>query len=265
MQIECNEDELQSLVRFESFDDTESTQADNSQKNKNEKNRRGCDSDDDDDNDGMRDDRDPGHLISPSVSADDDTATKKKSEEQNSGQDFHSSPSLKELSHQRSRKQQQRGINTRIHPGLALAPSSSNTSLTNARDPKNNDTTEEEEGTKLNIAILWIAKRFGDNKGLEVLQFKLGMLGRDLRNINSVWNGNNPLLTRAAMLYLVISCLLHFLMSQRLLWLLGTSTWYFAQAPFCILTARFMFGLSRGIAKVMRRQQLLDSELLSNI
>eukprot|EP00979_Chaetoceros_neogracilis_P002090 scaffold375_cov299-Chaetoceros_neogracile.AAC.9 len=34
---------------------------------------------------------------------------------------------------------------------------------------------------------------------------------------------------------------------------------YFAQAPFCILTARFMLGLSRGDAKkVMRRQQLLD-------
>lgn len=259
IQLKCNEDELQSLDRIESFDDIRSTQADNSQKNKTQKNRRG---DDDDENSGMQDDRDPGHLISPSVSADDDAAMKQSSKEQNSSHDFHSSPSLKELSHQRSRQQKQRSS---INPGLALSQSSSSTSLTNARDPKNNDTPEEEEGTKLNIAILWIAKRLGDNKGLEVLQFKLGMLGRDLRNINSVWNGNNPLLTRAAMLYLVISCILHFLMRQRLLWLLGTSTWYFAQAPFCILTARFMFGLSRGIAKVMRRQQLLDSEILSNI
>jgi hypothetical protein len=117
----------------------------------------------------------------------------------------------------------------------------------------------------LNIAISWIARRLGENKGLEVLQFKLGNLGRDLRNINSVWDGSNPLLTRAAMVYLVISFILHFLTSQRLLWLIGTSTFFFSQSPFVILTARFMFGFWRGIAKATRRQQLLDAEILSTI
>lgn len=174
---------------------------------------------------------------------------------------MHSSPSLKELSYQRR---------LRSSAGESkLIQSSSNVTLTDSRDrrrgPDGKGDNSEEEITKLNIAIHWVAKRLGDNKGLEVLQFKLGMLGRDLRNINSIWNGQNPLLTRATMLYLAISFILHFIMSQRLLWLVGTSTWYFIQAPFCVLTARFAFGLSRGVAKVMRRQQLLDAELLSKI
>jgi hypothetical protein len=179
---------------------------------------------------------------------------------------IHNSPSLIGLSYQRKEGWRNRGVMAKTK----LIQSSSNTSLADSRDRFHGsrnitDDSLEEEVTKLNIAIHWIAKRLGDNKGLEVLQFKLGMLGRDLRNLNAVWNGKNPFLTRATMAYLVISFLLHFLVNQRLLWLLGTSTWYFAQAPFCVLIARFIFGLSRGIAKVMRRQQLLDAELLSNI
>jgi C2 domain./FYVE zinc finger. len=179
---------------------------------------------------------------------------------------IHNSPSLVGLRYQRKEEWKNRSTLAKTK----LSQSSSNTSLADSRDRLHEsrniaDNNFEEEVTKLNIAIHWIAKRLGDNKGLEVLQFKLGMLGRDLRNVNSVWNGKNPFLTRATMAYLVISFVLHFLMNQRLLWLLGTSTWYFAQAPFCVLTARFIFGFSRGIAKVMRRQQLLDGELLSRV
>ena len=177
--------------------------------------------------------------------------------------DLHSSPSLQELSQVRSTSRNKNYANG----GKAFIQSSSNESLMNAADAGSTAATiaTEEDDTKLNIAISWIAKRLGENKGLEILQFKLGMLGRDLRNINSVWDGSNPLLTRAAMVYLVISFILHFLMSQRLLWLLGTSTFYFSRSPFVILTARFMFGFWRGIAKATRRQQLLDAEILSTI
>ena len=178
--------------------------------------------------------------------------------------DFHSSPSLKELSHQRQRNKKLDG--SIIKTGLDS--SISNESLVNATD-KNaispSNVTTEEEVTKLNIAIHWIALRFGENKGLEVLQFKLGNLGRGLQNLNSVWDGSNPILTRAAMVYLMVSFVLHFVMSQRLLWLIGTATFYFSRSPFVILTARFMFGFWRGIAKATRRQQLLDAEILSTI
>jgi hypothetical protein len=55
-------------------------------------------------------------------------------------------------------------------------------------------------------------------------------------------------------------------MNKQLLRLLGTLTWYFVQVSFCVLTAQFIFGFSRGAAKVMPRQQLLgDAKLLSNV
>merc|ERR550539_70244 len=115
-----------------------------------------------------------------------------------------------------------------------------------------NNTSEEakesEETAKLNIAVHWIAKRLLDNKGLEILQFQLGMLGRDLKHLNSVWDGTNPLLTRAAMVYLVISFILHFIINPRLLWLMGTFSFYFARSPMSILCARMFFGFWRGVA-----------------
>lgn len=51
----------------------------------------------------------------------------------------------------------------------------------------------DEEVAKLNLYIHWVAKPLGGNKGLQVLQFKVGMLGCDIRNTNSVlWKGENP-------------------------------------------------------------------------
>lgn len=130
---------------------------------------------------------------------------------------------------------------------------------------KDNMSKNDEETARLNIAVHWIAKKMLDNKGLEILQFKLGHLGRDLKNLNSVWNGTNPLLTRAAMVYLVISFILHFIVNPRLLWLVGTFTWYFGQSPFCILCIRMFFGFWRGVAKGLRRQHLLDAEILDTL
>ena len=121
----------------------------------------------------------------------------------NSAKNFQNSPSLTELTR-----------NQAAQTAPASAEKQSN---------------ENEDATKLNIAVNWIAKRMLDNKGLEILQFQLGNLGRDLKNLNSVWNGSNPLLTQAAMVYLAISFVLHFLINPRLLWFMGTFTWYFGQ------------------------------------
>lgn len=163
--------------------------------------------------------------------------------------DFQTSPSLEELSA------------TQINSSTpALTPQKSSS------DRRSQGSfTVDEEVTKLNIAVHWLAKRFGENKGLEILQFKLGMFGRDLRNINSVWNGTNILLTKATLLSLVLSFILHFFVSQRILWIFGTFAWYFAHSPICIRVARMFFGFWRGVAKVTRRQHLLDSEILEAI
>jgi len=121
---------------------------------------------------------------------------------------------------------------------------------------------EEEDSAKLNKAVNWIAKRLGHNKGLDILQFKLTFLERDLRNINSVWDGSNRLLTRTAITCIIASFVIHFLVRRRVLWLVGTSTWYFAQAPTSKLYARAFLGFFRGIAKTTRRQHLLDAEIV---
>jgi len=121
---------------------------------------------------------------------------------------------------------------------------------------------EEEDNAKLNKAVNWIAKRLGHNKGLDILQFKMTFLERDLRNINSVWDGSNRLLTRTAIACIIASFVLHFLVRRRVLWLVGTSTWYFAQAPKIKLYARAFLGFFRGVAKTTRRQHLLDAEIL---
>lgn len=130
--------------------------------------------------------------------------------------DFQNSPSLEELS--------------------SISLKNNNTLLISTPKKQHSDyqkqvssMAKDEEVTKLNIAVHWLAKRFGENKGLEILQFKLGMLGKDLKNINAVWNGTNILLTKAAIASLVLSFVLHFFISQRKLWIFGTFAWYFGK------------------------------------
>ncbi len=130
------------------------------------------------------------------------------SNEASSNLNFHNSPSVTEL-------------NRRATENISLSDNSSTEDQSSE--------TENDEVAKLNIAVNWIAKTWLDNKGLEILQHKLGNLGRDLKNLNSVWNGSNPLLTQAAMICVPISFVLHFLVNPRLLWLISTFTWYFAQ------------------------------------
>lgn len=181
------------------------------------------------------------------VNLDDKTSKKKK--------DIHSSPSLKELGVDQPSKKTPRSQKKPVHTVVRTNSIGHKTKVGNSNE-------DEEETAKLNSAVSWIAKRLGDNKGLEVLQFKLGMLSKDLRNINSVWDGSNPLLTRAAMIYLFVSFVLHFCIDRRYLWLGGTFVWYFAQSPKGILCTRRFFGVWRGIAKITRRQHLLDAEML---
>ena len=106
---------------------------------------------------------------------------------------------------------------------------------------------EKDETAKLHIAVRWLAHRYGSNKGLEKAQHKLGRLARDLKDLNQVWDGSNPLLTRAAIVYLCVSLLLHFVVNRRLLWLLGTFTAYFARSPIAIHFARSSLGFWRGV------------------
>lgn len=166
--------------------------------------------------------------------------------------DFQNSPSLEELS----------SVSMQNNKPLLTSPSKKHHS---DKQKQRSSLTKDEEVAKLNIAVHWLAKRFGENKGLEILQFKLGMLGKDLKNINAVWNGTNILLTKASIVSLMVSFILHFLVNQRVLWIFGTFTWYFAHSPLCIRGGRMFFGFFRGVAKVTRRQHLLDSEILEAI
>jgi len=72
----------------------------------------------------------------------------------------------------------------------------------------------------------------------------------------------NSLLTRTAIVCIIFSFILHFLVSRRVLWLGGASIWYFARAPICKQYARAFLGFWRGVEKTTRRQHLLDAEIL---
>jgi len=120
----------------------------------------------------------------------------------------------------------------------------------------------EEEAAKLNIAVNWLAKRFLDNKGLEVMQFKLGCLAQDVKNVNMMWDGSKPAWSMTALVAISISFILHFQVNRRLLWITGFLIWYFAQSPFTILLFRSCLGFWRGIAKVTRRREIYDAEVV---
>lgn len=120
---------------------------------------------------------------------------------------------------------------------------------------------DNEETARLNKAVQWIAKRLGDNRGLEVLQFKLGMLGRDLTNLNSLWDGSSAVKICASMNIVFTSFVLHCYLSWRLLWIGGTGFWFFGSSPFSIRRARNVLGFWRGIVKVIRRRNLHEEEV----
>jgi hypothetical protein len=132
----------------------------------------------------------------------------------------------------------------------------------NANNHINRSDGDEDDAAKLNVAVSWVAKRFLDNKGLEVLQFDLGCLARDLKNLTMVWDGSHPVYSKMAMVVISISFMLHIYFNRRLIWMIGIFSWYFAQSPLTILLARMVLGIWRGIAKVMRRREIYDTEVI---
>ena len=126
-------------------------------------------------------------------------------------------------------------------------------------------TPDEEETQKLNMAITWLAKRLGDNKGFEILQFKLKILAQDLQNVNSLWDGSSVMKTKIMLAVLSLSFVIHCYVSKRLIWFSGTAIVYFAHCPSLILMARTSFGFWRGTAKTMRRRQLHEMEVTNEI
>jgi hypothetical protein len=139
------------------------------------------------------------------------------------------------------------------------APEESNNSTTKEGPTTTLKKDSEEEVAKLNKAVEWIAKRAGQDRGLETLQFKLGMLGKDLTKLNSIWDGSSVLKTRIAMIVLIISLALHFRVNHRILWLAGSAIWFFgAMCPGSKRAGRSVVGVFSGITKIIRRRQLHD-------
>ena len=123
------------------------------------------------------------------------------------------------------------------------------------RDVKN-----KEETARLNAFVRWIAQRFGDNKGLEVLQFKLTEFKNNITVLNSFWNGRSTVRTLTAFLVLLVSLLLHFILDRRLLWISGTMIAYFGSSPGVFRLARFCFGLNYGVTQMLRRKHFHETK-----
>ena len=124
------------------------------------------------------------------------------------------------------------------------------------RASKKNDDT-----VRLNKAVEWIARKVGDNRGLEIAQFKIGQFGRNITNINSFWDGSSPPKTLVAIIAIVFSFLMHCYFSWRLLWIIGTASSFFGSSPFFIRRSRNCLGMWRGVIKVMRRRHLHELEI----
>mmetsp|Transcript_24981 Transcript_24981/g.37280 ORF Transcript_24981/g.37280 Transcript_24981/m.37280 type:complete len:139 (+) Transcript_24981:1172-1588(+) len=130
---------------------------------------------------------------------------------------------------------------------------------------KKSDSAEDDKDTaRLHGALSWVAKKIGDNKGLEILQFQLGTLGRDLTNLNSLWDGSCVVKTQITIAVLFLSLILHFFVHVRNCWLVGTAIWYFGQSPHLLLLARYFLGFWRGIVKIARRRQLHHMEIMKD-
>lgn len=160
---------------------------------------------------------------------------------------------------------------SKVNESPSLTELSNNTKLVGAnkkrlqqddvtnKDDSSSKQENEEEVAKLNKAVEWIAKRAGQDRGLETLQFKLGMLGKDLTNLNSIWDGSSVLKMRIAMVVLIISFVLHFRVNHRILWIAGSAIWFFgAMCPGSKRAGRSFVGVFSGMAKILRRRQLHD-------
>jgi hypothetical protein len=116
---------------------------------------------------------------------------------------------------------------------------------------------EQDEGdTGLHKIIFWAAKRWLSSRGMDALQFKLGLLSHDITVINSIWDGSNKLLTAAVTVVMIVSCLLHCMFNVRYIWILIITVAHFGPSPILQKFLRFNFGINRGVAKILRRRHL---------
>jgi len=126
--------------------------------------------------------------------------------------------------------------------------------------PKNTDAKIEHEA-HLNKTLSWIAKIIGENRGLEHVQHKLANMHKDLRNVNSLWDGSSVLKTRVTIFCVGLSFVLHFIVNRKFLWILGIASLHLSKSPDIIRFCRMIFGFHRGWAQIVRRRQLHLNEL----
>lgn len=131
-------------------------------------------------------------------------------------------------------------------------------SLADLKGNLQNNTGEvkDEEAARLNKAIVWIAKRLLSSRGMDAFQFKLGKFSRDISRLNSLWDGSSLIKSFAALVIVLISFVLHCIVNIKLFWVILVTIAYFGPSPILQKFARWNFGLSRGLAKVVRRRHL---------
>jgi len=155
-------------------------------------------------------------------------------------------------------------LNDSVHDGHTLGSGSVSKDQAQVDTPSKNDILDDDkdadETARLNKAIYWLAKRWGDNRGLETLQFKMGVLSKDIANINSVWDGSNRLHTEVAIWAVIISFFLQLYVNLRLYWILVITVWYFGSSPQFHRFARIIIGFNLGITKIIRRRALHQVE-----
>eukprot|EP00978_Attheya_sp_CCMP212_P001280 scaffold2658_cov53-Attheya_sp.AAC.1 len=159
------------------------------------------------------------------------------------------SPSLEDLNQAQSR-QNSTSSQSACEPGNSLKGAQ-------VQKPK----IQEEDGARLGKAVHWLAKKLGDNRGLDLIQLHLGFFHRDIKNFNSLWDGSSIVKTCVSILVLCLTFILHLYWSHRFLWITGIAVWYFGISPYAKLFARAQLGGWRGLAKILRRRHLHEVEI----
>lgn len=135
-----------------------------------------------------------------------------------------------------------------------------------SNDHHNHDgeTDENEETAQLNSTVRWIAKRLGENLGLDEMQHKVGQLAHDLKNVNDLWDGSDELKMQGTFVAVSFSLFLHTRLNVRLIWIVGSSVWYFVQSPYSTLLGRIILGFGKGMTNAVRRKHLHEIEVMKH-
>ena len=115
---------------------------------------------------------------------------------------------------------------------------------------------DEETAAGLNKIIVWAAKKWLSSRGMDSLQYKLAQLSHDITIVNSVWDGSSRISTCVALLVCLISLALHCFINVRHFWIFVITIVHFGPSPILQKFVRFLFGINRGVAKIIRRRHL---------